>query len=180
LQQTVIGVTSAPPLESPDRYAASLLATVLGDHVGSRLYWDLIDPGHADGVDLSYQDYNGAGAFYAFLSCDPEEAQTNLGRIAATLQGAMQGGVTPEELERARNKVLSRTVLRGERPMGRLMPLGFHWAYRGQYVSVADELEAIAAVGPADLSRVMERYPLLPMTIVSVGPTVELKAPPAA
>ena len=50
-QQTVIGVADGPPLESDDRYAAQLLANVLGDHTGSRLYWDLIDPGHADGVE---------------------------------------------------------------------------------------------------------------------------------
>jgi predicted Zn-dependent peptidase len=180
MQQTVIGVASAPALENPDRYAASLLATVLGDHVGSRLYWDLIDPGHADGIDLSYQDYNGAGAFYTFLSCDPDEAQANLQRVAHTLSDAMTSGISPDELERARNKVLSRTVLRSERPMGRLMPLGFHWTYRGQYVSVHDELEAIAAVTVADLSRVLAQYPLLPMTLVTVGPTTDLRAPDAA
>ena len=61
-QQTVIGVADAPPLESDDRYAAHLLATILGDHTGSRLYWALIDPGYADGAELSYQDYNQAGA----------------------------------------------------------------------------------------------------------------------
>ena len=44
-QQTVVGVCDGPPLESPDRYAAHLLATILGDHTGSRLYWTLIDPG---------------------------------------------------------------------------------------------------------------------------------------
>src|SRR3954471_15163079 len=31
-QQTVIAVADAPPLEGDDRYAAGLLATILGDH----------------------------------------------------------------------------------------------------------------------------------------------------
>ena len=73
-QQTVVGVCSGPPLESPDRYAAHLLATILGDHTGSRLYWSLIDPGLADGAELSYQDYNQAGSFFTFLSCEPDQA----------------------------------------------------------------------------------------------------------
>src|SRR5262245_31969592 len=47
-QQTIVGVSDGPPLESPDRYAAHLLATILGDHTGSRLYWALVDPGFAD------------------------------------------------------------------------------------------------------------------------------------
>ena len=73
-QQTIVGVCSGPPLESADRYAAHLLATILGDHTGSRLYWTLIDPGLADGAELSYQDYNQAGSFFTFLSCEPDQA----------------------------------------------------------------------------------------------------------
>lgn len=173
-QETVLAVADAPPLESDDRYAASLLATILGDHTGSRLYWTLIDPGHADGVELSYQDYNGAGAFYTFLSCEPEGAQENLGRIAEVFRRAMADGVTEEELTQAKNKVLSRVVLRSERPMGRLMTLGFHWAYRGEYVPVQRELDEYSRVTPDDIRRVLERWPLLPMTIVGVGPTTEI------
>jgi predicted Zn-dependent peptidase len=174
-QQTLIGVADGPPLESEDRYAAQLLATVIGDHTGSRLYWALVDPGYADGAELSYQDYNQAGALFTFLSCDPEEAQANLDRLAETYQEVMATGVSADELVRAKNKVLSRNVLRSERPMGRLASLGFHWTYRREYVSVADELEAFNRVGVDDLRRLLDRWPLLPMTVVSVGPTTDLK-----
>ena len=70
---------AGPRLRALDRYAAHLLATILGDHTGSRLYWTLIDPGLADGAELSYQDYNQAGSFFTFLSCEPEQTQANLG-----------------------------------------------------------------------------------------------------
>ncbi len=174
-QQTILAVADAPPLESDDRYAAALLTTILGDHTGSRLYWSLIDPGHADGVEFSYQDYNGAGAFYTFLSCEPDLAQENLRRIVDTYAEAMNDGVTAQELEQAQNKVLSRTVLRGERPMGRLMSLGFHWTYRREYMAVEQELDAYSSVTLDDLRRVLERWPLAPMTVVSVGPTTEIR-----
>ncbi len=176
-QQTVIGVADAPPLESLDRYAAQLLATILGDHTGSRLYWTLIDPGHADGVDLSYQDYNQAGAFYTFLSCEPESTRENLERIAEVYRRINAEGPTDEELTQAKNKVLARTVLRSERPMGRLMSLGFHWTYRREHLSVEAELEAFAQVTRADLRRVLDQWPLLPMTIVSVGPIANVVPP---
>jgi len=93
-QQTVVAVCDGPPLESPDRYAAHLLATILGDHTGSRLYWTLIDPGLADGAELSYQDYNQAGAFFTFLSCEPDSTQANLGRIAEVYKTAIAQGLT--------------------------------------------------------------------------------------
>jgi predicted Zn-dependent peptidase len=176
-QQTVIGVADAPPLESDDRYAAQLLATILGDHTGSRLYWALVDPGHADGAEVSYQDYNQAGAFYTFLSCEPGETQANLGRIASVYRTMLAEGPTADELTQAKNKVLARSVLRSERPMGRLASLGFHWIYRGDYLSVADELEAFSRVTLDDLRRVLGRWPLLPMSIVSVGPTTDVHPP---
>jgi predicted Zn-dependent peptidase len=176
-QETVISVADAPPLESDDRYAAQLLATILGDHTGSRLYWALIDPGHADGAELSYQDYNQAGAFYTFLSCEPDETQVNLERIAEVYRAMLAEGPSAAELIQAQNKVLARSVLRSERPMGRLASLGFHWAYRRAYLAVADELEAFSRVTLADLRRVLERWPLLPMTIVSVGPTTDVHPP---
>jgi predicted Zn-dependent peptidase len=176
-QQTIIGMSDGPPLESDDRYAAQLLSTVLGDHTGSRLYWNLVDPGHADGAEVGYQDYNQAGVFFTFLSCEPEEAQANLGRIAECFGQVNAEGVTDDELAQAKNKVLARSVLRSERPMGRLTSLGFQWAYRREYLTIEDELEAFSKVTAEDVRRVLNRYPLLPQTIVSVGPTTDLHPP---
>ena len=175
LQQTVIGVADAPPLEDNDRYAAQLLATVLGDHTGSRLYWDLVDPGHAEGAELSYQDYNQAGAYYTFLSCEPEETQANLERVHRVFVAVDAGGITEGELNQAKNKVLARSVLRSERPMGRLSSLGFNWTYRREYLSVETELDLFSHVTLTDVRRVLDRYPLSKLTIVSVGPTTDVR-----
>ena len=38
-----------------------LLATVLGDDSGSRLYWSLVDPGRVESADCSFHDYEGTG-----------------------------------------------------------------------------------------------------------------------
>jgi predicted Zn-dependent peptidase len=149
-QQTVVALADGPPLESDDRYAASLLATILGE------------------------DYNQGGAFYTFLSCEPDEAQANLARIVDVFRAARADGIGADELEQARNKVLARSVIRSERPMGRLMSLGFHWTYRREYVPVDRELELYSAVTPDDLRRVLDRWPLDPLTVVSVGPTTDL------
>ena len=177
LQQTIIGMSDAPPLESPDRYAAQLLGVALGDHTGSRLYWELVDPGHADGAEVGYQDYNQAGVLFTFVSCEPEEAQANLGRVAEVFRQVMADGIDDAALTRAKNKVLSRSVLRSERPMGRLTSLGFHWTYRREYLTVEAELEAYSNVTVADIRRVLDRYPLSPQTIVTIGPTTDLHAP---
>ncbi|MEW4568044.1 pitrilysin family protein [Tautonia sp. JC769] len=176
-QETVIAVGDAPALESPDRYVASLIATILGDHSGSRLYWELIDPGHADGADLSFQDYQGAGAYYSLLSCDPPSAQENLERVASVYRSFAAEGATAEELDRAKNKILSRLVLRSERPMGRLMPLGYDWTYRRTYQPIEQEILSYSAVTLQEIRRVLDEFPLLPMTLVAVGPKTDIRPP---
>ena len=164
-------------MESEDRYAAHMLATILGDHTGSRLYWSLIDPGLADGAEISYQDYNQAGAYYTVLSCEPAATADNLALMAEIYQTAMARGVTDEELHQAKNKILARRVIGSERPMGRLTSLGFNWMYHHAYFSIEHELEAYNRVTLADLRRLLADWPLWPMTIVSVGPTTDLQPP---
>ena len=55
-------------------------------------------------------------------------------------------GLSAEELQQAKSKVLSRVVRGSERPMGRLQALGMAWTYLGKYRSVDDELNAFEAV----------------------------------
>jgi predicted Zn-dependent peptidase len=175
--EVLIGLADAPCLESPDRYAASLLATILGDHIGSRLYWTLVEPGLADAAELSFQDFNQAGAYITVLSCDPELVEENLARLQAALSAFHDAPITHDELTAARNKVMARSVVRAERPMGRLWSLGFHWTYRREYMSLDQELDELNRVELEDLHRLLEQFPLWPQTLVATGPREHLQFP---
>lgn len=176
-QETLVAVADAPSIESPDRYAAGLLATVLGDHTGSRLYWSLIDPGHADGAEVSYQAFDRAGSYFTFVSCDPDNAQPNLARLADEFRRIQSDGPTAAELEQAKNKVMARTVLRNERTLYRLMALGYHWNHHREYLSQDDELRAVAAVTLDDIRRILTEFPLWPQTLFTLGPRTDLQPP---
>ncbi|HMP04629.1 MAG TPA: pitrilysin family protein, partial [Gemmatales bacterium] len=71
-QEHAFLISGGPPADSPLRYAAEILAHAVGDDTGSRLYWALVDPGLAESADLSFHEYDGAGAFFCYLSCDAE------------------------------------------------------------------------------------------------------------
>ncbi|MFO1094261.1 MAG: pitrilysin family protein [Planctomycetaceae bacterium] len=169
-QQHLMLMAAAPGAASPLRYAADVLSIVVGDAQGSRLYWELVDPGHAESADLGFNDYDGTGAWVTYVCCRPEDAQRNLDRIERMYAEILRDGITAEELEQARNKVASRIVLQSERPMGRLSSLGGNWLYRGEYRSVRDDLETLNAVSRDEVRRLLEQYPLTPTTIVGVGP----------
>jgi predicted Zn-dependent peptidase len=169
-QQHLMQLSPAPPSTSPLRYAADLLSVVVGDDGGSRLYWEIVDPGAAEVAELNYNDYSDCGAWCAYLSCAPEEANQNLAHLAEIFAAVNASGVTDEELEQARNKVATRIVLASERPMGRLSALGSNWVYRRDYRTIAEELRAVQSVTQSDIHELLAQYPLGQTTTVGVGP----------
>ncbi|MGL4464294.1 MAG: M16 family metallopeptidase, partial [Planctomycetia bacterium] len=97
-QETVVLISRAPDATDERRYAADLLSSVLGDDTGSRLYWELIEPGEADGVDLGYHEYEGAGCFLFSMSCEPERTQENMIAARRILNEVLRSPITADEL----------------------------------------------------------------------------------
>ena len=171
----VLELANAPSATDADRFAAKILATVIGDDSGSRLYWGLVDPGLAENASLGHHDYENAGLFITYMCCEAEAAQTNLARIAEIYARAECDGITDEELAQAKSKINSRVVLGSERPPARLFSVGSNWIQRNQYRTVRDDLNAIDAVTLGDLKDVLARYPLSIGTTLAIGPARELK-----
>ena len=177
VQEHVVQLAAAPPAESEDRFAADVLSVIVGDDLGSRLYWELVDPGLADTAEMTYHEFSASGAFMTCLSCSPDRTADNLRRIVRLYRELIRTGVSDEELARAKSKIAARIVLASERPMGRLVPLGFNWAYRREYRTVDDDLHRYAAVTADDIRRLLAAYPLDRLTTVAVGPLAELQPP---
>jgi len=172
-QQYALQICAGPAAEDDDRYAAKLLCTVLGDDSGSRLFWELVDPGLAEHASLSHGEHQGAGTLMTYMSCEPRLAADNLRRIAEVYQKAQRDGITEIELEQAKNKIRSRIVLSAERPRGRLFTIGNDWVYRREHCPIEADLKAIAQVTRDDLSAVMARWPLERPATVTIGPLAE-------
>ena len=172
-QQQIIQLAAAPSGDDPRRFAAELLSVIVGDDTNSRLYWELVDPGLVESAEVGYNEYEGAGTYMTFLNGSPESTHSNLARIARLYETVNAHGVTPEELEQARNKVATRVVLRGERPMGRLSSLGGNWLFRREYRSIADDLAILRGVTLDDIRQLLVQFPLAQTTTVGVGPLSE-------
>ncbi len=170
-------IAAGPAAEDRDRYAAKLLATVLGDDSGSRLYWELLDPGLVEHIGLSHSEHQGAGMMMTYMSCEPEQTADNLRRILKVYREAEADGITEAELAQAKSKVRSRIVLSSERPRGRLFAVGIDWVYRREHRPVEEDLDIVAALTAADLRAVLAKYPLTNPTTVTIGPLTELARP---
>jgi predicted Zn-dependent peptidase len=176
-QQYIIELTPGPSAEDDDRYAAKLLATIIGDDTGSRLYWELVDPGLAEQVTLSHCEYLGAGLMITYMSCEPHCAADNLQSILKVYRLAETEGLTEAELSQAKSKIRSRIVLSSERPRGRLFAVGSQWVYRREYKTVGDELDTIAAITLDEVHAVLKKYPLSRCATLTIGPLDKLSPP---
>lgn len=176
-QQYIAQIANGPAAEDDDRYAARILATVVGDDSGSRMFWDLVDTGRAEYAALAPYEFQGTGIIMTFVGCDPEHAQENLQRVRDLEREVQTNGITEAELTQAKNKICSHIVLQSERPANRLFSVGSNWIQRQQYRTVRQVLDAYEAVTMDDVAAVLAKYPLTENTTVAIGPLAKLDPP---
>ena len=176
-QQYALQLAAGPAAADADRYAAKLLAMVLGDDSGSRLYWELVDSGLAEQCELSHHEYEGAGVYFTYMSCAPRRRPKTSSSSPKSIATRRPTASPPPRLKQAKSKVRSRIVLSSERPRGRLFAIGSDWIYRRQYRPVKEDLDTVAAVGVDQLAAVLDKHRLDCSMTITVGP---LEVVPAA
>jgi len=162
-------LSPAPAQQDERRYAATILADVIGDTEGSRLYWALVDPGLADEADLSYMGLDHAGAFLGYASCAPERRIEVEQKFLETIDDAV-ADLGEDELERPKNKIATQVTLQGESPRGRMTALGGRWMVLGEYVPLDEQIERIMAVTLGDVREIAREFPFTTRTICTLGP----------
>jgi len=155
---------AAPGATDPDRYAAAMLAQILGDVDGSRFYWALIETGLADEAQAQYNGHDRMGEYCVYCSCSPDRAE-EVEAVVRREMSQLLASVTDDDMERMRRKIATGVTLHGELPAGRMRRLGRLWTYEGAYRPLEEELTRIEAVTMEDLARVVERFPLDPAVV---------------
>lgn len=169
-QQHMILLFDGPSALDEDRYAAGLFTNMVGDEVGSRLYWELIDSGLADYAGMNACEFLDNGFLALVMAGEPEDTEEILARTRRIFNEVISNGLTPEELDRSKNKVLSRLVLANERPSGRLFSIGGEWLARGKYKTVSQDLKDIRLIEMHEIEAVVKKYPLDQPLFVTIGP----------
>jgi predicted Zn-dependent peptidase len=156
--------------QDPRRFAASLLGTIVGDDVGSRFFWELVDKALAEAATMQFGAMDGTGTFYSYIRCSGVNVAKVLDTVRGVFDSLAKDGVTEDELRKAKNKILSALVIKNELPMGRLVDLGFNWTYVGQYRTIEEDVSAIKAVTVEDVDSLIEQLEPGDFTQLSLGP----------
>ncbi|KAL1914414.1 uncharacterized protein VTP21DRAFT_8932 [Calcarisporiella thermophila] len=113
--------------------------------------------------------YTDAGLFGIAASCRPEYTRHLAEVIARELELVRAGGVTRDELNRAKNQLKSSLLMNLESRMVQLEDLGRQIQVHGRKITVAEMCERIDAVTLGDLVRICGRILCEPSTVVAQG-----------
>jgi predicted Zn-dependent peptidase len=172
-QQIMLLAWPGVSVQDDDLYAAYLAMMVLGDGTGSRLFWNIYQKGLAETAAASLSPMDGTGMCVAFISTTPDHAPGVLELLRSELKSLQADGIHEDELRRAKDKLVSRTVLDGDSAFSRMQDLAYTWAAKAEVRSIQDEIAEIEAVTLEDVRRVLDRFPCTEHQVLTTyGPLV--------
>lgn len=161
-------IAPGPSSQSSDRYSMQVLANILGDGSGSKVFWNLIDKGLCDSAHIDAEEMDRTGMVYAYASCSPENAAEVERILLEILQNPLD--FSDEALLRAKTKIRTRLVLQGESAMRRLVAVGMEWLYQNTYTPLEEELKKFEAVTRASIESSLKKFTFSPLTEVILNP----------
>lgn len=175
-QQIMLLAWPGVSVEDDDLYAAYLAMMVLGDGTGSRLFWNIYQKGLAETAAASLSPMDGTGMCVAFISTTPDHAPGVLELLRSELKSLQADGIHEDELRRAKDKLVSRTVLDGDSAFSRMQDLAYTWAAKKEVRSIQDEIAEIEAVTLEDVRRVLNRFPCTEHQVLTAYGPLEASA----
>jgi len=175
-QQIVLLAWPSLGFQDKDLYAAQLAAMVVGDGTGSRLFWNVYQKGLAETAVASISPFDNTGMMVAFISTTPDHAPGVLELVRAELADVQENGVQEAELRRAKDKLVSRTVLDGESAFSRMQDLSYTWVAEQRLRTIEEEMEEIERVTLADIRRVLDRFPYADRQVLTAYGPLEATA----
>jgi predicted Zn-dependent peptidase len=153
------------------RFALSILATVIGGGMSSRLFQEIREKRGLAYTTYAYpQQFAGSGVLYFYAGCKTDKA-VEVAQIMhdVTLDIAAHG-VTAEEISRAKGAVSGSMVLSQEDTFSRMSRNGQSELVYGRMTSFDDILKKISAVTPEQVHQIARDLFDQPSTLAVVGP----------
>jgi predicted Zn-dependent peptidase len=157
-QGHLLFATPGCPVQDDTRYALKILAMMVGDSMGSRLYWDLVDSGLAESAGADNESRDGVGSFSLYASTRPSDIPVVREKILSILSSLRT--FSDDDLQRAKNKALSHLIMSGESTMGRMVALGQTWTYLSKLHSIEEAMKKFTMVDRNAIEEALIKYPL--------------------
>jgi predicted Zn-dependent peptidase len=138
-----------------DRHALSLLDTVLGGGMSSRLFQEVREKRGLAYSVYSYRSlFADTGTFVVYAGTTPQNADTVMEIVRTEIDKVLTEGITEAEFERAKGHLKGSLVLSGEDPGSRMNRLGRQQLTTGEILSIDELIERFDRLDLDDVRRV--------------------------
>jgi len=170
-QANVIVGGLGPTATDPRRFALSVLNAVLGGGMSSRLFQEIREK-----RGLAYSTYSfssghaDAGVFGLYAGCAPGKVDDVTALMVDELEKLADGGVTPQERQRAIGQLSGSLVLGLEDSGSRMTRLGRAELVHGELLSLDESIARVRAVTADEVQALAAELAAAPRSVVRVGP----------
>lgn len=141
-------------LVHPDRFAASLLNTLLGGNMSSRLFQEIREKRGLAYSIYSFSALNmDSGLFGVYTGVAPENVITSLTLIFKELEKLCESPIAEEELADAKEFTKGSILLGSENTENQMVRLAQNEIHFGRHIPVEETLGNISKVSTADIQR---------------------------
>jgi predicted Zn-dependent peptidase len=154
-QAHLILATPWPSARDEDRYAASLLGSVIGGGTSSRLWQSVREErGLAYSVGAAASGFTDAGVFQIYAGTSPAQLDEVLSLALAELRRVVREPVSLEELQLAKDQAVASILLGLESTSARAGSLARQEITHGRRISPDEIIARLEAVTPDSMQRV--------------------------
>ncbi len=148
-----------PSARHEDRYAASMLGSIIGGGTSSRL-WQRVreERGLAYSVGAASSTFTDTGVFQIYAGTSPGQLDEVLDLAMVELRRAAHETVAASELQLVKEQAISSILLALESTSARAATLARQEITHGRYIPPDDVILRIEAVTPDDIRRVANDY----------------------
>ncbi len=169
--------TMGTAISDPRRFAFSLMNTLLGGNMSSRLFQEIREKrGLAYSVYSFISSHVDSGMFGVYCGVNPKNTRQAIKLIHRTMQTISQKKITPDELFDAKEYTKGNLFLASESADNQMVRLAQNEIYFGKYIplrEVIDEVEAVDVDDIQELARSLFQPQLTALTLLGPVDTSE-------
>lgn len=154
-------IVAAPFVEAANerRYAAELLANIIGGGTSSRL-WQKVreEKGLAYSVGASAAMYQDCGVFSVYAGTSPRQTEEVLDIVLDELRWIVRQGITPGELELMKDQAIATILLGLEDSSVRAGTLARLEMVHGRQISLEETITKIEAVSREEVKEIAQEF----------------------
>ncbi len=162
--------------DDPDYYAASVLSTLLGGGMSSRLFQEIREKRGLVYSIYSFTSSYADGGLFGIYAGTGEDEVTELVPVMCDEVVNITHGVSDDELQRARAQLKASILMSLESTSSRCEQLARQILVYGRPISTAEVVEMVESITTADIVKVAKRLFSTTPTIAAIGPLAKVES----